>query len=75
MLGPERRIVGVFDWELAHLGPGRGHRVRRAAALPRLKPASVASSLAPDEFFARYEELTGLRVEADTFRFGPCSGS
>ena len=69
MLGPERRIVGVFDWELAHLSDPVEDIAYAGLPLFRGRSPLLSQLLAPDEFFARYEELTGLRVEADTFRF------
>ncbi len=69
MLGPDRRIVGVFDWELAHLSDPVEDIAYAGLPLFRGRSPLLSHLLAPDEFFARYEELTGLRVEADTFRF------
>ena len=69
MLGPERRIVGVFDWELAHLSDPVEDIAYAGLPLFRGRSPLLSQLLAPDEFFARYEELTGLRVEPATFRF------
>jgi aminoglycoside phosphotransferase (APT) family kinase protein len=69
MLGPDRRIVGVFDWELAHLSDPLEDVAYAGLPLFRGRNPLLSQLLAPDEFFRRYEELTGIRVTAEAFRF------
>lgn len=69
MLGPDRRIVGVFDWELAHLSDPVEDIAYAGLPLFRGRSPLLSQLLAPDAFFARYEELTGLRVTPEAFRF------
>lgn len=69
MLGADRRIVGVFDWELAHVSDPVEDIAYAGLPLFRGRNPLLSQLLAPDEFFARYEELTGTPVDADVFRF------
>jgi aminoglycoside phosphotransferase (APT) family kinase protein len=69
MLDGERRIVGVFDWELAHLSDPVEDIAYAGLPLFRGRSPLLSQLLAPDEFFARYEELTGTPVSPEAFRF------
>lgn len=69
MLGPDRRVVGVFDWELAHVSDPVEDIAWAGLPLFRGRSPLLSQLLAPDELFARYEERTGLRVAPDSFRF------
>lgn len=69
MLGPDRRINAVFDWELAHIGDPVFDIAWAGMPLFRGKSPLFSQLLAPDEFIGRYEETTGLTVDADVLRF------
>ncbi len=69
MLGADRRIVGVFDWELAHVSDPVEDIAYSGLPLFRGRSPLLSQLLAPAEYFARYEERTGLRVELEVFHF------
>lgn len=62
-------INAVFDWELAHLSDPVEDLAYFGLPLFRGRSTLLSQLLEPDECFARYEELTGLRIQADVFRF------
>ena len=62
-------IIGIFDWELAHVSDPVEDIAYAGLPLFRGRNPLLSQLLARDEYFARYEELTGLRVEPDVFRF------
>jgi aminoglycoside phosphotransferase (APT) family kinase protein len=62
-------IVAIFDWELAHVSDPVEDIAYSGLPLFRGRNPLLSQLLARDEYFARYEELTGLRVEPDVFRF------
>ncbi|MGY0541415.1 phosphotransferase family protein [Nocardioides sp. YJ-D4] len=75
MFDEERaEITGILDWERSHLGdrhrdlawtslPAFGHRDERT------REFLVAGLLPTDEFFDRYESVSGLTVDPDRLRF------
>ena len=65
----DRRIVGVFDWELAHVSDPVEDVAWSGLPLFRGRSPLLSQLLAPDEYFVRYAELTGTRVAPDAFRF------
>ncbi len=69
MLGPDGRINAVFDWELAHVGDPVFDIAWAGLPLFRGRSPLFSQLLAPDEFFARYEERTDLRVMPQVFQF------
>jgi aminoglycoside phosphotransferase (APT) family kinase protein len=69
MLGPDRRINAVFDWELAHVGDIGFDIAWAGMPLFRGRSPLVSQLLDRDEYLDRYEELTGLRIDDDVFRF------
>lgn len=69
MLGHDRQILGVFDWELAHLSDPVEDIAYAGLPLFRGRNPLLSQLLAREEFFARYEELTGLRISPASFRF------
>ena len=69
MLGPDRRINAVFDWELAHVGDVAFDVTWAGMPLFRGRSPLMSQLLARDEFLERYEAGTGLRISDDVFRF------
>jgi aminoglycoside phosphotransferase (APT) family kinase protein len=69
MLGDDRRINAVFDWELAHVGDPVFDVAWSGMPLFRGRSPLFSQLLAPEEFLARYEKRTGLAVEPEVFRF------
>jgi aminoglycoside phosphotransferase (APT) family kinase protein len=63
------RIVGVFDWELAHAGDPVEDIAYSGLPLWRGRAQLLSQLLPAGEYFARYEERTGLRVEPEAFRY------
>lgn len=67
------RINAVLDWELAHLGDHHEDLAYTASALlgcPDERGQMLVCGLLPrDEFFARYQELSGLPVDADLLHY------
>lgn len=62
-------IVGIFDWELAHVSDPVEDIAYAGLPLFRGRNPLLSQLLHPDEYFARYEAATGLHVEPDVFRF------
>jgi aminoglycoside phosphotransferase (APT) family kinase protein len=62
-------IVGVFDWELAHVSDPVEDIAYSGLPLFRGRNPLLSQLLHPDEYFPRYEAATGIRVDADVFRF------
>ena len=62
-------IVGIFDWELAHISDPVEDIAYSGLPLFRGRNPLLSQLLAPDEYFARYEAATGIRVEPEVFRF------
>ena len=60
MLGRTAIVNGIFDWELAHVSDPVEDIAYAGLPLFRGRNPLLSQLLAPDEFFARYEELTGL---------------
>lgn len=69
MLGPDRRINAVFDWELAHLGDPVEDIAYAGLPLFRGRDSRLSQLLEPAEFFDRYRERTGLAVDPTGFRW------
>jgi aminoglycoside phosphotransferase (APT) family kinase protein len=63
------RIVAVLDWELAHVGDPIEDIAYSGLPLWRGHSPLLSRLLAEDEYFARYEERTGLTIDAKIFRF------
>jgi aminoglycoside phosphotransferase (APT) family kinase protein len=63
------RIVGVFDWELAHVSDPVEDVAYSGLRLFRGRNPLLSQLLPREEYFARYEELTGTHVDDDVFRF------
>jgi aminoglycoside phosphotransferase (APT) family kinase protein len=63
------RIVAIFDWELAHIGDPVEDIAYSGLPLFRGRNPMLSQLLPAEEFFARYEERTGLRVEPEVFHF------
>jgi aminoglycoside phosphotransferase (APT) family kinase protein len=62
-------ITGVLDWELAHISDPVEDIAYSGLPLFRGRNPLLSQLLAADEYFARYEELTGLRVDPAVFHF------
>ena len=69
MLGPDRSINAIFDWELAHLGDPAFDVAWAGLPLFRGRSPLVSQLLDKDEFLAGYEERTGIRIDGDVLRF------
>jgi aminoglycoside phosphotransferase (APT) family kinase protein len=63
------RISGIFDWELAHVSDPLEDVAYSGLPLFRGRNPMLSQLLAPDVYFARYEELTGLPVDPTAFHF------
>jgi aminoglycoside phosphotransferase (APT) family kinase protein len=63
------RIVGVFDWELAHLSDPVEDIAYSALPLFRGRSPRFSHLLEADVYFDRYRERTGLHVDPEVFRF------
>jgi aminoglycoside phosphotransferase (APT) family kinase protein len=62
-------IVAVLDWELAHVSDPVEDIAYSGLPLFRGRSPLLSRLLEPDEYFARYETRTGLRVDDEVFRF------
>jgi aminoglycoside phosphotransferase (APT) family kinase protein len=62
-------IVSIFDWELAHVSDAVEDIAYSGMPLFRGRNPMLSHLLMPDEYFAYYESLTGLRVDPDVFHF------
>jgi aminoglycoside phosphotransferase (APT) family kinase protein len=60
-------IVAVFDWELAHIGDPVEDIAYSGLPLYRGRDPRLSHLLMPEEYFARYEERTGLAVDPGVF--------
>jgi aminoglycoside phosphotransferase (APT) family kinase protein len=69
ILGPDRRIAAVLDWELAHVGDPVEDIAWAGLRLFRGRSELWSQLLAPDAFLARYEQRTGLRVSPDVLHY------
>jgi aminoglycoside phosphotransferase (APT) family kinase protein len=63
------RINAIFDWELAHVSDPVEDIAYSGLPLFRGRNPLLSQLLAPDEYFARYEERTGVRVDPGAFHF------
>jgi aminoglycoside phosphotransferase (APT) family kinase protein len=63
------RIVGVFDWELAHVSDPIEDVAYSGLALWRGRGELLSQLLAADEYFRCYEEHAGLPVDPVSYRF------
>jgi aminoglycoside phosphotransferase (APT) family kinase protein len=61
-------LVGVLDWELAHIGDPIEDLAYTGLPLWRGRDPRLSHFLAPGEYFARYEARTGLAVDEDAYR-------
>jgi aminoglycoside phosphotransferase (APT) family kinase protein len=65
------RIAAILDWEMVHLGDPMedvSYIIGTAWRSPR--PHLWVSHLLPqDEFFARYEDASGIKIDRDRLRF------
>jgi aminoglycoside phosphotransferase (APT) family kinase protein len=62
-------VNGIFDWELAHVSDPVEDIAYSGLPLFRGRNPLLSQLLARDEYFARYEERTGLRVDPEVFNF------
>lgn len=62
-------VNGIFDWELAHVSDPVEDIAYSGLPLFRGRNPLLSQLLAPAEYFARYEERTGLRVDPEVFQF------
>ena len=62
-------INGIFDWELAHVSDPVEDIAYSGLPLFRGRNPLLSQLLPREEYFARYEDLTGLRVDPDVFHF------
>ena len=62
-------VNGIFDWELAHVSDPVEDIAYSGLPLFRGRNPLLSQLLASDEYFARYEERTGLRVDPEVFHF------
>lgn len=62
-------INGIFDWELAHVSDPVEDIAYAGLPLFRGRNPMLSQLLLPEEYFDRYEALTGLHVDPDAFRF------
>lgn len=69
MIDGGRRINGIFDWELAHISDPVEDIAYSGLRLFRGRSPLLSNLLSREEYFARYEERTGLAVAADVYRF------
>ena len=67
-------INGIFDWELAHVSDPVEDIAYSGLPLFRGRNPLLSQLLAADEYFARYEEATGLAIEPEVFRFWTVCG-
>ena len=69
----ELRINAILDWELAHIGDHHEDLAYTASDLLGCVDESgqmlVCGLLPRDEFFARYQELSGLPVDTERLRY------
>ena len=63
------RIVSIFDWELAHIGDPVEDIAYSGLPLFRGRNPMLSHLLMPDEYFARYEDRSGLHVDPEVFHF------
>jgi aminoglycoside phosphotransferase (APT) family kinase protein len=69
MLGSDRRINAVFDWELAYVGDVAFDVAWAGMPLFRGRSELMSQLLDRATFFDRYEQATALRISEDVFRF------
>lgn len=69
VLGADRRIAAILDWELAHAGDPVEDIAWAALRLFRGRSPRWSHLLEGDEFLARYAERTGLDVAPEALRF------
>jgi aminoglycoside phosphotransferase (APT) family kinase protein len=62
-------IVGIFDWELAHVSDPVEDIAYAGLPLFRGRNPLLSQLLHPDEYFPRYEAATGAHVDPEVFRF------
>jgi aminoglycoside phosphotransferase (APT) family kinase protein len=62
-------VDGIFDWELAHISDPVEDIAYSGLPLFRGRNPLLSQLLDRDEYFARYEERTGLAVDPDVFHF------
>ena len=63
------RIVSIFDWELARVSDPVEDIAYSGSPLFRGRNPMLSALLERDEYFAYYEQLTGLHVDPDVFHF------
>lgn len=69
MIDGDRHINGVFDWELAHISDPVEDIAYSGLRLFRGRSPLFSNLLAPDEYFRRYTQRTGLEIEDEVLRF------
>lgn len=69
MIDADRRINGIFDWELAHVSDPVEDIAYSGLRLFRGRSPLLSNLLPAEVYFARYRERTGLVVEPEVYRF------
>jgi aminoglycoside phosphotransferase (APT) family kinase protein len=69
ILGPDRRIAAVLDWELAHVSDPVEDIAWAGLGLFRGRSPLYSHLLPERDFLDRYRERTGLAVEPEVLRF------
>ncbi len=66
----EGRILAILDWELVHLGDPHDDIAYIMGAWRSAQPHNWLSHLLPEEeFFPRYEEASGIRIDRHKLEF------
>jgi len=66
----DNRIVAILDWELVHLGDPLSDIAYILGAWKSAPPHKWLSHLLPkEEFFERYEEASGIKIDFDKLHF------
>ena len=69
MIDAERRIVGIFDWELAHVADPVEDIAYSGLRLFRGRSPLYSHLLEPQAYLERYADRTGLQVEPEVLRW------
>jgi aminoglycoside phosphotransferase (APT) family kinase protein len=69
MIDDQRRINGVFDWELAHVSDPVEDIAYSGLRLFRGRSPLLSHLLPAADYFARYQARTGLTIAPDVFRW------
>lgn len=69
MIDTDRHIVGIFDWELAHVADPVEDIAYSGLRLFRGRSSLFSHLLEPDAYLDRYADRTGLRVEPEVLKW------